>query len=176
MSCVERIAVKSGPKGGRKLPNTGLLNSASNHIYNVYIPGSGVGASSVSARRLKNRIAAIELNCPFIDVIAKYILNAYGLSSSQTLIVDINSDTSVVENTLAKLNINTGFTSLVIYSTTEDDIDTLIAEYNFPQYISEVPTTEVPVTEVPVTTEKREIRLLNNSFYTLVYQFQNYIE
>lgn len=46
--------------GGRKNPLYGLINGKPTYLYNKYTPGSGgVGASSISARRAKNRLATV---------------------------------------------------------------------------------------------------------------------
>jgi hypothetical protein len=43
----------AGGGGGKKNPPLGLLNCSSTTFYNDYIPGSGVGASSIATRRSK---------------------------------------------------------------------------------------------------------------------------
>jgi hypothetical protein len=46
--------------GGRKNPMYGLLCNKPTYLYNKYKPGAGgVGASSVSNRRAKNRLATV---------------------------------------------------------------------------------------------------------------------
>ena len=44
---------KWGGGGGRRNPPLGLLNCASKRIFNDYVPGAGVGATSIAARRSK---------------------------------------------------------------------------------------------------------------------------
>lgn len=53
MSYFKGIGSKSRSFGGRKLPLIGLIENQKQTIFNKYVPGSGVGASSISARRLK---------------------------------------------------------------------------------------------------------------------------
>ena len=48
---------KAGGAGGRKNPPLGLLNCGSTTFYNKYVPGSGVGGTSIAVRRSKLRIA-----------------------------------------------------------------------------------------------------------------------
>jgi hypothetical protein len=44
---------KMGGAGGRKNPPIGTICNQPQNIYNKYVPGSGVGASSTSQRRAK---------------------------------------------------------------------------------------------------------------------------
>ena len=166
MSCIQRTAVKNS-KGGRKIPMMGLLNASSQNIFNVYVPGSGVGATSISVRRLKKRFATPKIQSAVAEVVKQYILTFFGKPESQTLILDINSDTSIIQNTLNQ--INSGITSLVVYSTSNTDIDELIAQTNVNSFISNSNLITSSVTE------KRNIRFRNGTVYTLVYQFQNNI-
>ena len=56
MSYFKGIGSKSRSFTGRKLPLIGLMENKKHTIFNEYTPGSGVGASSVAARRArKNR-------------------------------------------------------------------------------------------------------------------------
>jgi hypothetical protein len=48
---------KNGGAGGRKNPPYGLICGRPTNLYNRYTPGSGVGGTSTSVRRAKNRIA-----------------------------------------------------------------------------------------------------------------------
>ena len=64
MSYFKGIGRKSGSYGGRKLPLIGLLKGKKYTIFNEYIPGSGVGASSVVTRRLKKQRARIKKCSP----------------------------------------------------------------------------------------------------------------
>lgn len=64
MSYFKGIGRKSGSYGGRKLPLIGLLKGKQYTIFNEYIPGSGVGASSVVTRRLKKQRARIKKCSP----------------------------------------------------------------------------------------------------------------
>lgn len=57
MSYFKGIGKKSRSFGGRKLPLIGLIENKKYTIFNEYVPGSGVGASSVASRRLKKQRA-----------------------------------------------------------------------------------------------------------------------
>jgi hypothetical protein len=48
---------KKAGGGARKNPPYGLICNQPQHLYNKYISGSGVGASSVATRRAKLRLA-----------------------------------------------------------------------------------------------------------------------
>lgn len=51
---------KHSGAGGRRNPKYGLICNQPTFLYNQYSPGgSGVGASSISTRRAKNRLATI---------------------------------------------------------------------------------------------------------------------
>ena len=51
---------KNGGGGGRKNPMYGLLCNKPTYLYNKYKPGTGgVGASNISNRRAKNRLATV---------------------------------------------------------------------------------------------------------------------
>lgn len=43
--------------GNKKNPSFGLICNRPASVWNKYTPGAGVGASSTSSRRLKNRLA-----------------------------------------------------------------------------------------------------------------------
>jgi hypothetical protein len=64
MSYFKGIGRKSGSYTGRKLPLIGLLENKKHTIFNEYIVGSGVGASSVVTRRLKKQRARIKKCAP----------------------------------------------------------------------------------------------------------------
>ena len=64
MSYFKGIGRKSGSYTGRKLPLIGLLENKKHTIFNEYVPGSGVGASSVVTRRLKKQRARIKKCTP----------------------------------------------------------------------------------------------------------------
>lgn len=57
MSYFKGIGNKSGSYTGRKLPLIGLIQNQKQTIFNKYVPGSGVGASSTVSRRLKKQRA-----------------------------------------------------------------------------------------------------------------------
>ena len=57
MSYFKGIGKKSRSFGGRKIPLIGLIENKKYTIFNEYVPGSGVGASSVASRRLKKQRA-----------------------------------------------------------------------------------------------------------------------
>ena len=44
---------KKGGGGARRYPGYGVMCNQPQYLYNKYVPGSGVGASSVSVRRAK---------------------------------------------------------------------------------------------------------------------------
>lgn len=64
MSYFKGIGRKSGSYTGRKLPLIGLLENKKHTIFNEYVPGSGVGASSVVTRRLKKQRSRIKKCTP----------------------------------------------------------------------------------------------------------------
>lgn len=50
---------RNGGAGGRKNPAYGLITGQPQDIWNKYIPGSGVGGSSIATRRAKLRHATV---------------------------------------------------------------------------------------------------------------------
>jgi hypothetical protein len=64
MSYFKGIGRKSGSYTGRKLPLIGLLENKKHTFFDEYVPGSGVGASSVVTRRLKKQRARIKKCTP----------------------------------------------------------------------------------------------------------------
>lgn len=59
MSYFKGIGMKSGSYAGRKLPLVGLSENKKHTIFNKYVAGSGVGASSVVTRRQKKKRATL---------------------------------------------------------------------------------------------------------------------
>ena len=59
MSYFKGIGSKSRSFTGRKLPLIGLMENKKHTIFNEYTPGSGVGASSVAARRARKKRAYV---------------------------------------------------------------------------------------------------------------------
>lgn len=72
MSYFKGIGRKSGSYTGRKLPLVGLLENKKHTIFNEYVPGSGVGASSVVSRRLKKQRARIKKCTPPEPILPKF--------------------------------------------------------------------------------------------------------
>jgi hypothetical protein len=68
---------KNNGSGGRRNPSYGLICNQPTYLYNKYKPGNGgVGASSTSARRAKNRISTVcdnrGQNCNFYKYLGLY--------------------------------------------------------------------------------------------------------
>ena len=71
MSYFKGIGRKSQSFTGRKLPLVGLMENKKHTIFNEYVPGSGIGSSSISARRLKkkqSRIKKCATKAPIIPI------------------------------------------------------------------------------------------------------------
>ena len=64
MSYFKGIGRNTGSYAGRKLPLIGLIENKKHTIFNKYTVGSGVGASSIATRRLKNQRAKIKSCSP----------------------------------------------------------------------------------------------------------------
>lgn len=67
MSYFKGIGKQTGSFGGRKNPLMGLLKSKKDTIFNRYVPGSGVGATSASVKRLK--LQRCNRKCPEIKIL-----------------------------------------------------------------------------------------------------------
>ena len=77
---------KAGGAGGRKNPPLGLLNCSSTRFYNDYIPGAGVGATSIASRRAKIvRATKCSTNYPCYPSFSKLGLYASGGSNKYAL-------------------------------------------------------------------------------------------
>ena len=112
MSYFKGIGKKSRSFGGRKLPLIGLIENKKYTIFNEYVPGSGVGASSVASRRLKKQraynkqcvpstppIKIVEENgyidFPDDDVNINNDLIQQNLEANPTANIDLNTATNI---------------------------------------------------------------------------------
>jgi hypothetical protein len=98
MSYFKGIGRKSGSYTGRKLPLVGLLENKKYTIFNEYVPGSGVGASSVVTRRLKKQRARIKKCDPPEPILPELDENEYFEISDD--ITTFNSDLETQINAL----------------------------------------------------------------------------
>ena len=70
---------KSAGAGGRKNPSLGLICNQPTYLYNKYKPGfSGIGASNISNRRAKNRLATVCGCGKFYNYLGYYSHNPSG--------------------------------------------------------------------------------------------------
>lgn len=106
MSYFKGIGKKSRSFGGRKLPLIGLIENKKYTIFNEYVPGSGVGASSVASRRLKKQRAYNKQCVPSRPPIEIVQDNEYIDFDDN---VNIDADylkTTIIENPTANINLN----------------------------------------------------------------------
>lgn len=100
MSYFKGIGRKSGSYTGRKLPLVGLLENKKHTIFNEYVPGSGVGASSVVTRRLKKQRARIKKCTPPEPILPELDENEYFEISD-----DISTFNSILEGQINALDL-----------------------------------------------------------------------
>ena len=102
MSYFKGIGRKSGSYTGRKLPLVGLLENKKHTIFNEYIVGSGVGASSVVTRRLKKQRARIKKCTPPEPILPEIGDNEYFVIDD-----DISTFNSILEGQINALPLGT---------------------------------------------------------------------
>ena len=107
MSYFKGIGKKSRSFGGRKIPLIGLIENKKYTIFNEYVPGSGVGASSVASRRLKKQRAYNKQCVPSTPPIEIVQENEYIDFAD-----DVNIDNNLIkqtfkENPTANIDLNT---------------------------------------------------------------------
>lgn len=102
MSYFKGIGRKSGSYTGRKLPLVGLLENKKHTIFNEYVPGSSVGASSVVTRRLKKQRARIKKCTP-----PEPILPEFGDDDVFVIDDDISTFNSILEEQIKTLPLGT---------------------------------------------------------------------
>jgi hypothetical protein len=100
MSYFKGIGRKSGSYTGRKLPLVGLLENKKHTIFNEYVPGSSVGASSVVTRRLKKQRARIKKCTPPEPILPELDENEYFEISD-----DITTFNSILEDQINALDL-----------------------------------------------------------------------
>ena len=100
MSYFKGIGRKSGSYTGRKLPLVGLLENKKHTIFNEYVPGSGVGASSVVTRRLKKQRARIKKCTPPEPILPEF-------DDDEVFVIDddINTFNSILEEQINALDL-----------------------------------------------------------------------
>ena len=101
MSYFKGIGHKSRSFTGRKLPLIGLFENKKHTIFNKYTPGSGVGASSISARRLKSKQSRIK-QCPTKSPIIPITLDTENIFE-----IDDTANFNDIEPLLGTLTLNT---------------------------------------------------------------------
>jgi hypothetical protein len=149
MSYFKGIGRKSGSYTGRKLPLIGLLKNKKHTIFNEYIAGSGVGASSVATRRLKKQRSRIKKRTPpkpiypelddnnvyvvgdgemDFDTILEEEINALpsgttiDLGGNENEIVDVEVYTAFAQSQIEKVSTSTTITSLAFATFSEKNI------------------------------------------------------
>lgn len=175
-SCVQRVATKRGPKGGTKIDRQYPAGS----LTNTYIPGSGVGATNIFARRLKKRYAMAKIKT-IVEAITSIISAIIG-GTSQLLVYNFEA----IQNTPSALEIVNDVirssetnTRVVIYSAEPFDIQPLVTSngYNYINSIDIVtsPPLSGPLLDYFIITEN-EILLSGTTFYTKTIDFEMLIE
>jgi len=107
MSYFKGIGKKSRSFGGRKIPLIGLIENKKYTIFNEYVPGSGVGASSVASRRLKKQRAYNKQCVPSTPPIKIVEDNGYIDFADDD--VNINNDLiqqTIIQYPTANINLN----------------------------------------------------------------------
>jgi len=101
MSYFKGIGRKSKSFTGRKLPLIGLMENKKHTIFNEYVPGSGVGSSSISVRRIKKKQSRIK-KCVTIAPIIPITLDTENIFE-----IDDTAKFDDVESILNTLPLNT---------------------------------------------------------------------
>lgn len=149
MSYFKGIGRKSGSYTGRKLPLIGLLENKKHTIFNEYVPGSDVGASSVVTRRLKKQRARIKKCTPPEPIYPELDENEYfeisdtittlnsaleaqvnalpsgttiDLGTNSNKIVDVGVYTTYATSQIEEVSKSTTITSLTFATISEENI------------------------------------------------------
>jgi hypothetical protein len=113
---------KSRSFGGRKNPLVGLIINKKHSIFNEYVPGSGVGASNVTLRRLKKKRAKIR-------ICEKNKSNIKELIDNEILVID--NDASIEEIKKTIISNPSSNIDLDSDSNVSTDIETILAVANY---------------------------------------------